>query len=242
MIRKLITCSIFCALIFGCKKEKIKSNAPAIETEISGKAKPGTGVVTYLTGDAADVTTNAIGGLILMGGSTDVDAAIQWFLQRAAGGDVVVIRSSGADGYNQYMYDMVNVNSVETIMIDSRTKAGLATVAEKIRYAEALFIAGGDQWNYVNYWKNTPTEDAINYLLNTKHVTVGGTSAGLAIMGAAYYSGQTGSVTSAQPSPIHITVMLQSGREISLRIHSWLTQLPILIIHKGTGRAAILHF
>ncbi|MFM7329572.1 MAG: cyanophycinase, partial [Bacteroidota bacterium] len=49
-----------------------------------------------------------------------------------------------------------------------------------------------------NFWKNTPVEDAINYLINTKKVTVGGTSAGLAILGSAYYSAQTGSVTTAQ--------------------------------------------
>jgi cyanophycinase len=133
-----------------------------------------------------------------MGGSTDVDAAIQWFLQNANGGDVVVIRSTGADGYNQYMYDMVNVNSVETIIIDNRTKAGLSAITQKIRNAEALFIAGGDQWDYVNYWKNTATEDAINYLINTKKVTVGGTSAGCAILGNAYFSAESGAVTSSQ--------------------------------------------
>ena len=154
--------------------------------------------VTYLTGSGADVTTAAKPGLLLMGGSTDVDAAIQWFLQRASGGDVVVIRATGADGYNQYMYNMVGVNSVETIIIDSRAKAAQADVIQKIRNAEALFIAGGDQWDYVNYWKNTPTEDAINYLINTKKVTVGGTSAGLAVLGSTYFSAQNGTVTSAQ--------------------------------------------
>jgi cyanophycinase len=176
-------------------------------------AKPAPSVVTYLTGSAADVTTPATGGLLLMGGGTDVDAAINWFLQRAAGGDVVVIRSSGADGYNTYMYNMVPVNSVETIIIDSRTKAALTSVTDKIRNAEALFIAGGDQWNYVNYWKNTPVEDAINYLINTKGVTVGGTSAGLAILGSAYYSAQTGSVTSDQAlsNPYHRYVTLGAG-------------------------------
>lgn len=185
-------------LFAGCAKQPIAPQPAVVETTSATAQKPAPSVVTYLTGDAADVTTTTSGGLILMGGSTDVDAAIAWFLQRAGGGDVVVIRSSGADGYNQYMYDMVGVNSVETIMIDSRAKADLASVTQKIRNAEALFIAGGDQWDYVNYWKNSGTEDAINYLINTKNVTVGGTSAGLAIMGSVYYSGQTGSVTSAQ--------------------------------------------
>ena len=69
------------------------------------------------------------------------------------GGDIVVIRATGADGYNAYMYGLANVNSVETIIIDSRTKADLTLVTDKIRNAEALFIAGGDQSDYVNYWK-----------------------------------------------------------------------------------------
>lgn len=190
-------------LFAACTKTK---NSPDSIPSIAGQtskniaaAKAPPSAVTYLTGDGADVTISPVGGLILMGGGTDVDAAIQWFLQRANGGDVVVIRATGADGYNTYMYNMVPVNSVETIIIDSRTKAALTSVTDKIRNAEALFIAGGDQWDYVNYWKDTPTEDAINYLINTKHVTVGGTSAGLAIMGSAYYSASSGkSATSAE--------------------------------------------
>ena len=188
-------------LLFACSKTELIQPTPDTVSTVKTKtiaSKPVAGAVTYLTGNAADVSTTTKGGLILMGGGLDVDAAIKWFLQRAGGGDVVVIRATGADGYNQYMFDMVSVNSVETIMIDSRTKAGLAEVAQKIRNAEALFIAGGDQWDYVNYWKNTPTEDAINYLINTKKVTIGGTSAGLAILGNIYFSAQNGTVTSAQ--------------------------------------------
>jgi cyanophycinase len=203
----LFTVSIF----FSCAKQTTVLPTKDLSTEKNANAlKPAPAVVTYLTGDGADVTTTPTAGLILMGGGTDVDAAIQWFLQRAGGGDVVVIRATGADGYNQYMYNMVGVNSVETIMIDSRAKADLPEVTQKIRNAEALFISGGDQWDYVNYWKNTGTEDAINYLINTKKVTVGGTSAGLAVMGNIYYSAQTGSVTSAQAlsNPYHKYITL----------------------------------
>ncbi|MDB5276706.1 MAG: cyanophycinase-like protein [Ferruginibacter sp.] len=204
----LISLGVF----FSCAKQTAVPAATSLSADKSaGNAlKPVSSVVTYLTGDAADVTTSPTAGLILMGGGTDVDAAIKWFLQRAGGGDVVVIRATGADGYNQYMYDMVGVNSVETIIIDSRAKADLAEVTQKIRNAEALFIAGGDQWDYINYWKNTGTEDAINYLINTKKVTVGGTSAGLAVMGSIYYSAQTGSVTSAQAlkDPYHKYITL----------------------------------
>ncbi|MBI1782428.1 MAG: cyanophycinase [Sphingobacteriales bacterium] len=200
---RFFTLAVTAILFAACTKIKTSTDSvPSISDQTSkniAAAKAPPSAVTYLTGDGADVTTTPVGGLILMGGGTDVDAAIQWFLQRANGGDVVVIRATGADGYNTYMYNMVPVNSVETIIIDSRTKAALTSVTDKIRNAEALFIAGGDQWDYVNYWKDTPTEDAINYLINTKHVTVGGTSAGLAIMGSGYYSASSGkSVTSAE--------------------------------------------
>jgi cyanophycinase-like exopeptidase len=183
------------ALISSSCQKQIAVDA-SIQREPGMQAKAQPSVVTYLTGSAADVTPTPTAGMLLMGGSTDVDAAVKWFLDRANGGDVVVIRSTGADGYNQYMYDLSTVNSVETIIIDTRTKASDASVASKIRNAEALFIAGGDQWDYVNYWKNTAVEDAINYLLNTKKAPVGGTSAGLAVLGSTYFSAMSGTVTS----------------------------------------------
>lgn len=206
---------LLCLIFFSCTKQGTpegQSVNPGSGNDLWA-LKGSTSVVTYLTGSAADIVSLTSGGLLLMGGGVDVDAAIRWFLQRAGGGDVVVLRSSGADGYNSYMFNMVPVNSVETIIIDSRSKASLPAVVDKIRKAEALFIAGGDQGNYVNFWKDTPLEDAINYLINTKNVTVGGTSAGLAILGKAYYSAATGSVTSAEAlgNPYHRYVSLGSN-------------------------------
>ena len=209
-------------LYCSCKPEMALNGKNQItkinDQPVAAAARPTPTVVSYMTGDPADVATATLGGLVLMGGSTDVDPAIAWMLNRSGGGDVVVIRASGADGYNTYMYNMVNVNSVESIIIDSREKASLPEVAQKIRNAEALFIAGGDQWNYVNYWKNSPVEDAINFLINTKHVTVGGTSAGLAILGSAYYNAQLGSVTSPQAlgNPYYKTVTLGANDFISV--------------------------
>lgn len=153
---------------------------------------------SWITGSTSDVTTTTTGGTCLMGGGTDNDDAIKWMIQKSGGGDFVVIRSSGTQAYNDYIYGLGTVNSVETILIDTRAKASIAEVAAKIRNAEALFIAGGDQATYVAYWKDTPVEDAINYLINTKKVPVGGTSAGCAIQGKYYYSAANASVTSVQ--------------------------------------------
>jgi hypothetical protein len=66
---------------------------------------PPAGLVHYVTGSDANADVTPTGpGLILMGGGTDVDAAFQWWKPRISGGDVVVLRASGADGYNDYLY------------------------------------------------------------------------------------------------------------------------------------------
>lgn len=149
-----------------------------------------------LTGDPADVTTSTKGGVALIGGGGNVDGAFKWMIDRSGGGDVVVIRASGDYLYNDDIAKLGKVNSVETLLIDSRNVANDDKVANTIRNAEMLFITGGDQSNYMNFWRNTKTSEAINYLLNVKKVPVGGTSAGCAVLSGFYYSGETGSATS----------------------------------------------
>ena len=150
----------------------------------------------YFVGNSNDVNTPTQSGTVLMGGGTDVDAAFQWMINKSGGGDFVVIRATGTDAYNPYIYSLGTVDSVETIIITSRTGASDPFVLDKIINAEALFIAGGDQANYVDYWKGTPVEDAIHNLI-AQNVPVGGTSAGLAILGEFVFSAANGTVDSS---------------------------------------------
>jgi cyanophycinase len=151
-----------------------------------------------LIGDILDVTRPTSGGTVLVGGGPDVDAAMQWMIKKSGGGDFVVIRATGTNAYNSYIYDLGSVNSVETLLINSRTLANDPQVEATIRGAEALFITGGDQANYVNFWKDTKVEDALNYLRNTKKIPMGGTSAGCAILGGTYFSAVVGTITSSE--------------------------------------------
>jgi cyanophycinase len=166
-----------------------------------------------IIGDPADVKAPTKLGVVMMGGGKDVDAAFKWMISRSGSGDVVIIRASGTAAYNPYIYELGKVNSVETLKIDSRGLADNDTVANIIRNAEMLFIAGGDQSNYMKYWRGTKTMDAINYLLNKKHVPVGGTSAGCAILGGFYYSGEIASLTAdtALANPYHNLVKLYNN-------------------------------
>jgi cyanophycinase len=154
-----------------------------------------TGYEYYVVGNAGDVATATTAGLLLMGGGPDVDEAFQWLGRKSGGGDFVVIRASGTDAYNPYIYAMGLSDSVETLIIKTRTAASNPFVVDKIRKAEALFIAGGDQYDYVKYWKGTPVEDAIHDLAN-RNVPIGGTSAGLAILGEFLFSAQNDTVYS----------------------------------------------
>lgn len=166
-----------------------------------------------IVGDSANVVRSTSGGMVLMGGGTDVDVAFKWMMERNGGGDVVVLRATGTDAYNRYINGLGSVNSVETLLINTRELANNDTVAYMIRNAEMVFIAGGDQSDYMKYWKGTKTEQALNFLLNDKKVPVGGTSAGCAILGGFYYSGETGGLTSAQAlaNPYNANVTLYNN-------------------------------
>ena len=134
-----------------------------------------------------------------MGGATEHDEAMKWFLEQANGGDILVLRTSGSNGYNNYLYSQlgIGVNSVETIVFNNTTASNDPYVLQQIQNAEAIWFAGGDQWNYVSYWRNTPVDSLINLALVDKKIVIGGTSAGMAIQGGYYFSAENGTVTSA---------------------------------------------
>jgi cyanophycinase len=83
------------------------------------------------------------------------------------------------------------MNSVSTLLIPDRTSAYDPTVISIINNAEAIFIAGGDQADYFNYWNETPVEDAI-YNAIQRNIPIGGTSAGLAVLGDYDFTASTG--------------------------------------------------
>ena len=140
-------------------------------------------------GSPTDVTTKAAAGYALMGGGTDLDEAFKFLCDKGNGGDFLVLRAAGDDDYNDYVNKLCKVNSVATLIIPDRESAADPKVADTIRHAEAVFIAGGDQAHYINAWMSTPVQDALN-----AHIAagkpIGGTSAGLAVMGQYIYSAQ----------------------------------------------------
>lgn len=167
---------------------------------------------SYLTGNAGDAQTTPQFGIVLMGGAGEQDDAMRWFLQRAQGGDVVVLRTSGSNGYNNYLYSQLGiaVDSVETLVLHNAAAASHPYVLQRVQQAEAVWIAGGNQANYVSEWRGTPLAQALNDLLLQRHGVVGGISAGMAVLGESYFAALNGTITSATAlgNPFHANMTL----------------------------------
>jgi cyanophycinase len=172
-------------------------------------------VVRYRTGNPGDANPKLHGPAHdLGGGSTDVDAAIQWMIDQVRGCtdcsaklDIVVLRSSGADGYNDYIYAMNGVDSVETLVITNRKDANRPDMESTVKNAEIIFFAGGDQCNYVKNFKRTKIQKAVESVYQ-RGGGIGGTSAGEAILGEYVFDACKDTVisTDALSNPYHHTI------------------------------------
>jgi cyanophycinase len=154
----------------------------------------------YLKGNAADANPPLSGMVFdLGGGGRDVDSAIQWTIDQVRGCsncatkvDVVVIRSSDDDpsddnAYNDPIWKMKGVDSVETFVIGSREDADRADVVNRIRQAEVIFFAGGNQCSYARNFKRTKLEEAVKSVY-ARGGGIGGTSAGAVLQSEFVYN------------------------------------------------------
>jgi cyanophycinase len=143
----------------------------------------------FRVGSTANVAVTPRAGYALMGGGADLDQAFRFLCDHAGGGDLLVLRATGKDDYNPYIQKLCHLNSVATLIIPNRAAASEPFVAQAIDHASALFIAGGDQANYINFWQGTPVQTALNEAI-ARGVPIGGTSAGLAVLGEYAYTAQ----------------------------------------------------
>ena len=125
-----------------------------------------------------------------MGGG-EQDLALKFLCERANGGDFLILRANTRDDYAQEVNEKIRalcpLNSAATIIFSEREDSDDRKLIEHIAQAEAIFLAGGDQSNYVRFWQDTPVEEALN-----RHIAsdkpMGGSSAGLAVLGEFSFS------------------------------------------------------
>lgn len=141
------------------------------------------------------------GRIVLMGGGTEVDRGSSLFVEGANGGDVLVLRASGStESYTSYFAEELPVDppasSVTTLLLDDPALADDAAVLCRVRGAEAIWLAGGDQADYLVRWPDA-LRDAIAEAVDAG-VAVGGTSAGAMSLSALAFDALNGSVTSEE--------------------------------------------
>jgi cyanophycinase len=140
----------------------------------------------FRVGNAEDSKAAPRGGFALMGGGEHLEAAFRYLCEHANGGDFLILRANTDDDYAQEFTKKVMsicpLNSAATIVFDDRDDSDDPKIIQIIEKSEAIFFAGGDQSNYIRFWQDTPIQDALN-----RHITagkpIGGSSAGLAILG-----------------------------------------------------------
>ena len=76
--------------------------------------------------------------------------------------------------------------------ISTIAAANLQETYDELITAKAIFIRGGDQWDYIRLWKGTKVDSAINFVFQNGGV-IAGTSAGAAVLGDVDFSAQNGS-------------------------------------------------
>lgn len=173
-------------------------------------AQQTTGLEVFSVPAAAPGTAQAPSfGVALLGGGGDVDDAAKFLCNHSHGGEIMVLRASGRDAYNPYFHELCPNNSVTTLLITSAEGARSPEAIQHVRNAHALFIAGGDQSNYVKMWPG-PLLKEINDAI-ARGVPIGGTSAGLAVLGEFSFSALHDTVTSpeALANPFDAKVTLE---------------------------------
>jgi len=212
---------ILCSLLFsGCNE--------SIETVKEQEVTPS----IIRIGNEVDVNVSLKGPMLyLMGkGSPDVDVFDQFLTELSEEGvaDVVVIAASFASGQSNtpecdVLVELASVNSCTTITIQSIEEANDAAPAEAIGNAGAVYFAGGNQCNYVE-WRGTELIDAVKSLYG-RGGGVGGGSAGLAIQGEWAYDGCTGSIRSdeALENPFDSYMSLSGGVFEWPLLSGWIT-------------------
>ena len=160
----------------------------------------GPGYRTFVVGDERAHTPDPVsGGFLLSGGGDWNYDAFRWFTAHAGHGHLVVLRASGTtESQDEFYNEVKGVLSVRTFLFSDRQAASDARVVAAVQAADGIFIAGGDQSNYVRMWRGTPLNEAID-----AHVAagkpLGGTSAGLAVQGPWLYGSMDGgSITAAE--------------------------------------------
>lgn len=190
VLRHVVAKALLFALLAGIGSTvAAQEPTPAISAETAQRD----GYRYYQIGDlAAPRPASTQAGMMLVGGGDWPREAFEWMIQRAGHGRIVILRASGTvEAQNEFFHDIGGITAAQTLVFDDRRAASDPRVLAIVRAADGIFIAGGDQSKYVRFWKGTPLARALDAHVRAGK-PIGGTSAGLAILGGYAYGAMDG--------------------------------------------------
>jgi cyanophycinase len=121
------------------------------------------------------------------------DAPYRWIVEKSDSAKIIILGTSSATTWLPTYFMSFGADTAYNKTINSRSAANLQETYDEIITAKAIFLRGGDQWNYISLWKGTKLDSAINFVFNNGGV-IAGTSAGQAVLGDLDFSAQNGTV------------------------------------------------
>lgn len=136
------------------------------------------------------------GSALLVGGGSEysswADDPYRWFVQAAGNGKIINIDVDQVSSYYPTYFKSLGADpSCEAFRIATRQAANDSATYRKLISAKGIFIEGGDQGDYIETWNGTLVQDAIQYVFQNGGA-IGGTSAGLAVLGEVVYDATGG--------------------------------------------------
>jgi cyanophycinase len=169
---------------------------------------PSAGIERASLGQLGTTPVAPVRRVVLMGGSSEVDPASRQFVEGANGGDVLTLRVTGSvTSYNGYFYQELGAQpqarSVTTIATREPAAGSQPDVLCYVGHAEAIWLAGGNQWDYLGRWP--AALHAALRAATERGAALGGTSAGAAALSEMTFDARNGSLTSAEglANPFH---------------------------------------
>lgn len=147
----------------------------------------------YQRGAGVDTAHNGEKMLLLAGGgsSSPFDEGRQRFFQEGSNGQDILLIAQGTE-QREFVNDVFNfyagglARSVTSLNITTREQANDPRLARYVDGADAIWFGGGAQSIYQSTWQGTLLFAALQRA-SLANVAIGGTSAGMAILGAAAY-------------------------------------------------------
>lgn len=138
------------------------------------------------------------GSLLLVGGGAEdyndwSDAPYQWGVDKAQNKRVAIIGYSDTTTWLKNYFLSLGANHAQNFLINTPTIADDQQTYDDLVSFDMIFMRGGDQQNYYETYLGTKTQDALQDVYDNGGV-LGGTSAGMALLGDVAFTAQQGTV------------------------------------------------